>query len=446
MSNKRKLDQHGRRNPQRRPGHGKHREPGTTIAGLMARPGQAGAMILAGALGSAAMMVMQPGVASVAGGTPAGAGVTSATLTAATPFDNPPPTPARPALPSKPGGTVSVVNTPNGPALQFDQGDGSQPIVYPPNTAVSAKNPSFMFTIGTDQNGNPMPVMVRDPNAPIIPPGQQLPPFQETQPPPPEPESPPPTNPAVPPTGNPDTLFATGTDGSTAGTSNGSGQTVVAANTPVTRELGSLNQDQQTVQDPMSTQGQDLTPQQQIDQAFSAFPPSATQGQDLTPQQQIDQAFSAFPPSATQGQDLTPQQQIDQAFSAFPPSATQGQDLTPQQQIDQAFSAFPPSATQGQQESGSTAPAMVSPTDPTQATTPGADPQGTSQQGTSQQGTSQLATSGGAASAGQGTSTAAGNSSTIGNTSAGPTSTTGFTSGGFTSTPGSGTTSGTFSS
>jgi hypothetical protein len=140
-------------------------------------------------------------------------------------------------------------------------------------------------------------------------------------------------------------------------------------------------------------------------------------------------------------------------------SGDQGQDLTPQQQqIDQAFGAVPPSATQSQQESSSAAPSMVSQTDPTQATTPGAGQQSANQQATSQQATSQQATSqrglsqpgtsgsGGAANAGQGTSTAAGNSSTIGNTSAGFTSTTGFTSGGFTSTPGSVTTSGTFSS
>ena len=83
MSNRKKLDSPGRHAPQHRHDRGRHREPGTTIADLVAIPGQVGAKILAaGALGSAAMMVMQPGVTSAAGGTPAPTGVTSSTLTA----------------------------------------------------------------------------------------------------------------------------------------------------------------------------------------------------------------------------------------------------------------------------------------------------------------------------------------------------------------------------
>jgi hypothetical protein len=143
--------------------------------------------------------------------------------------------------------------------------------------------------------------------------------------------------------------------------------------------------------------------------------------------------------SGDQGQDLIPQQQIDQAFGAFPPSATQSQQ--------ESGSAASPMVSQTDPTQATT-PGVGQQSANQQATSQ----QATSQRATSQQGLSQPGTSasGGAASAGQGTSTAAGNSSTIGNTSAGSNTTGftsgGFTSGGFTSTPGSVTTSGTFSS
>jgi hypothetical protein len=86
MSNKKKLDQRNRPAQQHRPGRGRHREPSTTIGDLVAIPGQVGVKILAaGALGSAALMVMQPGAASAAAGNTTAASpavLAHATLTA----------------------------------------------------------------------------------------------------------------------------------------------------------------------------------------------------------------------------------------------------------------------------------------------------------------------------------------------------------------------------
>jgi len=339
MSNKRKLDQRSGRTPNRRQGRGRHRGPGT-IASLAVIPGQAGAKILAaGALGSAAIMVMQPGVASVAGGTAAAARVSSATLTANVVAQAP-----------NTGGGV-----PTNPVDLLGLLLGLSPL-----TPGTPGNPSgrltLTFPFSTDGLGTPS----AGADFSISPANT-----------------------------NNDSLFGLGPRNSVGGALSGSlnsstfGQSPTATQQTFTTTTPTL--DQLLATDPelsglIRNLSQSQTPTfdpPQLPTLQEAFPNAATganslnsltPGEETTVQQLINQASAA-----PQGQDgeasavLTPQQQIDQAFSAFPAqngqASSSGQELTPQHQIDQTFSAL--QAQNGQTSAGDSANLLTTSSDAT---------------------------------------------------------------------------------
>jgi hypothetical protein len=315
MSNKRKLNQLGGRTLQHRQGRGRHREPGTTIADLVAMPGQVGAKILAaGALGSAAMMVMQPGVTSAAGGTPAPTGVTSSTLTAdvsanqtqsngggiptnavdllGIPASGLSPLPQ--ASPGNPTGRVTVTVPFSTDGLGTPS-VGIQGSISPANT-----NNGSLFGLGPPNSvGGAIPFSLNSSTFSQSPTATQ-PTFSFTKP---------------------------------------SLNQILATDPELSGLINNLSKTQTPTFDlPQLPTLQEIFPNAVMG-ANSAN--SLTPGQETSLQQQINQAFGA-----PQGQDgaLTPQQLIDQAFSAFPAQTGQqpapGQQLTPQQQFDQTFSTL----------------------------------------------------------------------------------------------------------